>query len=1204
MRSMSIQQEEDEWPRSRQARAREQRNEGKVPSHQESERVARRNDRGQHEFRYLRPSLCTHLECVFPGFIRAVPRIARMMAVAILLVLSLVPPATPRSIGFSAQHQRVYQLLQEGRYPDAATHAERLFVMAQSMYGPHSHHSLTAADLTVEARVLNGDGSEELQERARRIVAVKEAQFGGMAHEGLADSLRNWGVAFVAAGEYQEGYERLIRAVGLIEQLESKDLRLRLAAALTALGDAEIRTERYDDATRTLDRALTLRQQALGPEHPLVAYTLERKAYLSLQIGAYRDARADLERARAIAERHAPVHPQTALLLNTVGNLAWFEGNITESEHFHRRAVQLANKILPRKHSLLGMYHRDLAQALWDLGSVSEARDMQTEALKFSTVALGKTHPEVAWELTALGNYQLAFGAYADARDLYEKALDILIQRFGPTHLNVATILHNLALVYVHLGDYTEAERQSARALEIWQGILGPAHPYVGRAIDSLAEVFGEQGRTTESRMRFEQALHIREKVLGSDHRDVAETLTKLAVLLHRIGDNSAAEAYLSRAMRIWRQEESSGQSGYDGYGVGLELTGKLQLAQGDYLAARRSFEMALAHRSVLLGATHPESEGTKVGLASVGFALGETEHAIKFALQAEEASREHLRLTSRYLSESDALNYASSRQRGLDLALSFSATSSEHDAQAIFDSVVRSRALVLEEMFQRNATILQMTLDRGNGLISPVIAARQRFASLLVRGSGSALPQHYRDVLEAARREMQLAERKLAAQSAEFRTEQRRETVGALAVKHALPQSTALISFVRYHHETPWRPRSIAESAYGAFGLRKDAAPRFIRIGSAVTIDRLVQNWRTQVTKPNLQPAGGEQDYIAVGKALRRAVWDALIAFVGPSRRVFIVPDGALNLVSFGSLPRENGTYLIEVDPVLHYLAAERDLAAANLSQDPGKFVAIGGAAFDDQSVFEHIDKREMSQANLQPSDCVGLERVKFESLPGTNEEVHEILKISRRAGSMSTVALVGRSATEAALRRMSAEIGILHLATHGFFRAGECSAPTSRTRGVGGVIAETSHGAGVLRLSGLALAGANHRRVAVDADDGILTAEEVANLDLRRAQWVVLSACDTGIGEIADGEGILGLRRAFRIAGARTLIMSLWSVDDDATLHWMRALYENRLVRRLDSSMSAREAALTMLRLRRTARQSTHPFYWGSFVVVGDWV
>ncbi len=141
-------------------------------------------------------------------------------------------------------------------------------------------------------------------------------------------------------------------------------------------------------------------------------------------------------------------------------------------------------------------------------------------------------------------------------------------------------------------------------------------------------------------------------------------------------------------------------------------------------------------------------------------------------------------------------------------------------------------------------------------------------------------------------------------------------------------------------------------------------------------------------------------------------------------------------------------------------------------------------------------------------------------------------------------------------------------------------------------------------LLRSGLALAGANRRAAAgPDDEDGVLLAEEVTALNLEGVEWAVLSACDTGLGEVKAGEGVFGLRRAFQIAGVRTVIMSLWSVDDQAARLWMRALYERRLQKHLSTADAMHQASLGVLRDRRTHRQSTHPFYWAGFVAAGDW-
>jgi len=202
----------------------------------------------------------------------------------------------------------------------------------------------------------------------------------------------------------------------------------------------------------------------------------------------------------------------------------------------------------------------------------------------------------------------------------------------------------------------------------------------------------------------------------------------------------------------------------------------------------------------------------------------------------------------------------------------------------------------------------------------------------------------------------------------------------------------------------------------------------------------------------------------------------------------------------------------------------------------------------------------------------------------------------------------LTGRAASKSAVTLGSVGRRVVHLATHGFFLGSPCESGPSNTRSVGGLTAASSHTSvaadNPLLLAGLAFAGANgHAGARPGQDDGILTAEEVAALNLQGTEWAVLSACDTGLGEIKAGEGVFGLRRAFQIAGARTIIMSLWSVEDQATRLWMRALYQGRFQRHLTTADAVREAGLSVLRERRSKGQSTHPFYWGAFVAAGEW-
>ena len=366
-------------------------------------------------------------------------------------------------------------------------------------------------------------------------------------------------------------------------------------------------------------------------------------------------------------------------------------------------------------------------------------------------------------------------------------------------------------------------------------------------------------------------------------------------------------------------------------------------------------------------------------------------------------------------------------------------------------------------------------------------------------------------------------------------------------------------------------------------------------------------------------------------GTNLRRRLWDPIAIHLEGVSRVFIVPDDAINLVSFAAFPVGQSRYLLEDGPVIHYLSAERDLVEAEQpSSSAGRgLLAIGDPAFADASLFGKagavtppVATTASAALRSAPTQCESFQSMQFRRLPGSGSEAREVADLWRSlrlTDAESGSAVLGPDASEGAFKQQGPGRRILHLATHGYFLGDECASAPDGTRAVGGLA--TSGGRmtakperqqarsqqlpeNPLLLSGLVLAGANRRALAgPDEDDGILTAEEVASLNLEGVEWAVLSACDTGLGQLRSGEGVLGLRRAFQVAGARTIIMSLWPVEDRSARLWMRALYEGRLKRHLDTADSVREAALTVLRDRRRQGQSTHPFYWAGFVAAGDW-
>jgi len=337
---------------------------------------------------------------------------------------------------------------------------------------------------------------------------------------------------------------------------------------------------------------------------------------------------------------------------------------------------------------------------------------------------------------------------------------------------------------------------------------------------------------------------------------------------------------------------------------------------------------------------------------------------------------------------------------------------------------------------------------------------------------------------------------------------------------------------------------------------------------------------------------------------------------YLDQAEQVFIIPDGQIHLVNLAALPHQDGGYLIESGHVFHVLTAERDLIQSPRHACSPDVLVMGAPDFEGsaQTISGVLGEGDwQSPFRGERPSCEGLSSMQFSPLPAALDEVREVAELWESEPGVHL--MVGKSASEGTFKKLAPSCGILHVATHGFFLSGECPSGLAGTRGIGVLVPEDSEGApqddagqqatvNPLLLSGLALAGANHRSSsASDREDGILTAQEIAALDLSSVRLAVLSACETGAGEVLSGEGIFGLRRAFRIAGVGTLVTSLWSVQDQAARDWMASFYQASQTEGLPISEAVRKANLRILSDRRAGGVDPHPFYWAAFVASGDW-
>lgn len=1177
-----------------------------------------------------------------------------MWASRVATVVLLFSVALSAQESTAARLASIVALLEAGRYSEAEVAATDLHA---SFDTDRRGVPAVVVDGLVQALLANGRGADaHTRTLARQAVAARESA-APRDPSALATSVRNYGDVLFERGDYQLASEQFQRTLALRELVPDHS-PLDLAEDLDHLAQALMWVDRADAAALANDRAFAIREARLGEDDVRLAQSLELRAQLAQRLGGYVEGRRALERAVRL-RRNAPEHPALAKTLTLLGQQSWLEGDLVESKRLSGEALAIAARTLRAGHPETATYLRNLAVPVADLGDLAASRELRTRALSIAEQSLGADHPSVGVLLNDLAVNMTQEADYASARLWYERALMVYSRRLGSDNTLTLTVVYNLAVINATLTDFSEARHRFTQVIAAWERVFNPEHPNLARGLTAFGEMLSAQGHDAEAKPLLERAFAIRERATVKNQRDIARTLMALATVEARLGNLVRA---LDLSSRVIRSFEEANDADARRAADALLRHGSFQAHVGNFAAAQDSYLRALASLRQMLGPDHLSVVDAQLALAEVLALQRRPTEAASGALEAEDSSRNSLRLTLRYLPERQAVSYGARRPRTLDVAL-LAMGEVPTMAAAVLDRVILGRSLVLDEMAGRQRDVFDATATEVGRLRIDLVRARQRLANLVVRGPGSNRPEQYLSLVEDARREKEQAERALAEQSVVFSAELNSPEIGLKEVRAALPARTALLSFVRY--EALDRPATPASAVlvpyprptvphYVAFLLRPEGEPVVVQLGAASTVDEQITRWRAEMVawlSPPVQPSQrAERSLRATGEQLRRAVWDPVAAHLATVERVFIVPDGALNLLPFAALPVGGSDYLLERGPVIHYLSAERDLAAAAPVASGRGLLALGGPAFHEVSLAASVAAadpktktarqghdavqssgtfRAVSPSTRSTADCVSFQTMTFDPLPASRREINEVADLWNSFGSGVAGAqlLLGRAADERSFKRLGPGHRVLHLATHGFFLDGQCLSAIDRTRSVGGLAprkkpsspprnAPLPRPAPVLRdsgpvtaenpllLSGLALAGANRRAIASgDEEDGILTAEEVASLNLSGVEWAVLSACDTGLGEIKAGEGVFGLRRAFQIAGARTVIMSLWSVEDRAAMTWMRALYEGRLARNLDTAAAVREASLTVLRQRRARGQSTHPFYWAGFVASGDW-
>lgn len=823
--------------------------------------------------------------------------------------------------------------------------------------------------------------------------------------------------------------------------------------------------------------------------------------------------------------------------LNDLAYVYSEKGNPGKAEATIQQILALQQKASDANGIAISTYN--LATFLYKAGDYVRAEQFNRQA-QAMWEKLGSKN--VLGPKNGIGIILLERGDYEQSEKLFLEVLRELEAEAKPsaeTKRFLATVLGNLGGLNFYKNDYAQAESYWLRALDMRKQVFSPTHPEVAAALNRLADVYYQKGDTAKAQEHYAQGLALLKQAVGEEHINVAYSLNGLA---------------------------------------------KTAQKQQEYAKAATLFQDALKLRRKLVGEHHPDISETLGLLATLHQEKGESQQALTYQMQANEINELNLRRNLLPGSERQKQKYLSLFTKALNTTLGLQAwggADSPDAANVALTALLRNKGRGLDAMSDTVATFRQHANGEQQKLFDRLQTTRAQYANLTFRGLRSERPEQYRAQLKQLESELDALEADLSRSSAEFASD--RQPITLSSIQAALSPKTSLIEFAAYQ-PYQFSAKTAAPTHYIAYVTNASGAVRWKELGEAAPIDAAIEALRQALRDPT------RADVRQLARNVDEKVMQPLRPFLTETSHLLISPDGLLNLLPFAALVNERDQYLVE-RYAISYLTSGRDLLRLQVARAQNNAPLI--VADPDFDLSGRVNP--MTLAKRGTTRRTGQSRTPFPVVRGSGDDFNQwsaerLFETGKEATAIKTMwpqsaMLVREKATKAALREVAAP-SILHIATHGFFLA-DAQAQSDPSA------AQISD---PLLRSGLILAGFNQHRG--DGDNGVLTAKEAAGLNLWGTKLVVLSACETGVGEVKNGEGVYGLRRALMLAGAQTQVMSLWKVDDTATREWM-TLYYTSLKQGLGRSEALRQVQLKMLQLKKWQ----HPNFWAGFISSGEW-
>ncbi|HEU5059728.1 MAG TPA: CHAT domain-containing protein [Kofleriaceae bacterium] len=957
-------------------------------------------------------------------------------------------------------------------------------------------------------------------------------------------------------------------------------------------------------ALRTARKIHALKLKKHGPDHPDTIRALQDVARFMSSTGDFLGSLRLHQQMLASAEKkHGKEHRETLTALEGLASQYWVAQRYDEADKLYQRILALHKKLDGPESALYATYLQIYGGLLWGRGSLSSAEQYYLEAKKIQDKVSGPDDVQSAGLLMSLGHIYWAQGERTKARRHFDRCLVVYEKFYRETMKDpeqAAAMILAVAQIYSMGGEPGWARPLEERGEKLYRAQMAKIEKESGPTDVRLIAPITTLANLHMNRKEWDQAEKLFRRLMAIDAAQRAAQKTPASALgsigwMYQMAYLERRRGRPEKALPVFAKVRDIYQKSYGSYMADLmdQQIADTWREMGRYKDSRKLLERLVKSTRKTWGPRHPTLSYQLESLSLLNLAEGKTRPALDLMRDALDIQEPNLALVLATGTESDHVAYFGRVAHQLSMAISLNARYAPRDpaaAQLAMTTVLRRKGRILDAAASTVAALRGQLSADDQKLLDELTAARAQLAKLILAGpKATGKPDEYAAEVGRLETEVKRLEDQVRRKSAAYRATS--QPIELARVQKMIPADAALVEIVVYQ---PFDARKwgmnvkLEPRRYASYLVGRTGAPRWIDLGEAEGIDKAADRFLEALADPD------SADVDKLGRALYDRTLRPVVAQLGQSKttKLLVAPDGLLNLVPLGAMVDETGKHLVRRF-TFTYLTSGRDLLRIGAGAKPKSSpLIVADPTFDDEAGQTGGTRGRRSR---------DFRSMKWSRLPGTAEEADALARLLTDAR-----VLRGSRATEASLKKASGP-RVLHIATHGFFLpaapppkaeiASELTAAGPPTTVFATPTAVDSSGPeNPLLRSGLALAGAN--KLSSGGEDGILTALEAAGIDLWGTQLVVLSACETGVGKVTEGDGVHGLRRALVIAGAETLVMSLWQVDDKATRELMTGYYE-RLGQGEGRSEALRQVQLKMLRSERRS----HPYYWASFVPTGNW-